>query len=813
MSNDDDTQYSYSDTQNLENNLQGLLQQYYSLQKQLNDITTSSTNTTNINSKNKNVFVNSVDDSATSTFLGGYQYQSTNLVNNGSQTFSRETCKKSAVNGGYKYFSLEQFDKTTNLSTCAIFNDISGDKISSGCTLNKSDNNYYGNNSTFALYETPQPPYAGTYTDNPSNHTMTAAPGTFTNSSNISINTNNFSNCYQYASSIYAKYFGLQNGNPTTGNATCYISNDWDSITQYGSPNTPTPHSYSPDEIIDSNNNILGGVNENAVYIDSINESSPNYLGCYNVDDSITLNSSTSIVPAPLPLGVKQTLISTPITSYNSIENISSLTGFSDDTANVLWNTPNFIINNDLTVPGDSVLIFTYTFNNSTTNTIAGIINTVAINYVQVFVNGIYVGFSNSWPTGPVTNINVTYIPGDNLIQCNVLTLNPPYEGFVLTSKNANTNSLLFNTASSGWNCYLPDNAGYSVNTCSKYANDNKYSFFGLINSPNISSAFGQTTSATQNFTSSQNTNMCYVGNNLSTFNSKGSNDGLLLIGKDYYGISNTGDGTTSTAAVYSADTSKEANNKLLNNIGYVDKDNNVSNYPDYMIKPSSNYNKVNNLISNGNDISKLQTNSSEECLTNCNKTTGCYGAVYENETKTCNLKTKGINGNINAYYKQGTDTYYNIPTIQSNSSSCPTNISPIDSVTWSKYTSTGVPMSSTTTCGFSNDTEPIIIQLTDLGKKIMIIVKILVERTKKNQNNNDDTIINIGINHKKINENIEKYNNIITEFQKYDENQPNINNMLNDTTLKLTSYTYNYNFWLIIALILIIIVIILFFM
>jgi hypothetical protein len=167
-----------------------------------------------------------------------------------SGTYTYGTCEQAAIDGGYKFFALQNVNPNTSQGYCAVSND----KISStsnGIAYSASGKtplwssktvNQTGNSASFdngslsvnnsngtAVFSSPNktpPPnnYIGCYKDKKS-RAMTA----YNNGKRPYTN----STCQQAAASIDATYYGLQSSN-TGQNAQCFTSNDLSASQKYG---------------------------------------------------------------------------------------------------------------------------------------------------------------------------------------------------------------------------------------------------------------------------------------------------------------------------------------------------------------------------------------------------------------------------------------------------------------------------------------------------------------------------------------------------------------------------------------------------
>jgi hypothetical protein len=99
--------------------------------------------------------------------------------------------------------------------------------------------------------------------------------------------------------------------------------------------------------------------------------------------------------------------------------------------------------------------------------------------------------------------------------------------------------------------------------------------------------------------------------------------------------------GNTNINAVYKMDNIGYQNN--LGNIGYVDKDAILHQYPSKMLGYSTEYAIYDNFDSGGNDIIQMKTNGIDGCKTECNKNDQCAGFVFEKGSNICYLKNSGM--------------------------------------------------------------------------------------------------------------------------------------------------------------------------
>lgn len=155
------------------------------------------------------------------------------FANNGSRTYTYETCKKAAVDGGFTLFGLQYYSGGSNgYAQCALSNDFSA-ATQYGQSNSQSTNGQgqtVGGGWANAIYSVQSNGnYIGCYNDNAESPAMTGANG---GSATFSVDT-----CQQYAIQNGYKYYGLQGGN--AGSSKCFVSNSLQASQKYGE-STPT---------------------------------------------------------------------------------------------------------------------------------------------------------------------------------------------------------------------------------------------------------------------------------------------------------------------------------------------------------------------------------------------------------------------------------------------------------------------------------------------------------------------------------------------------------------------------------------------
>lgn len=160
----------------LETNLAGLIQEYNLYQTQLQTATaqtdtaqTASTSSTTDSwvggggtYTSGNVYVNSVDKNAKSTYINTYTAISTTsppngtkIINSGNPNYTRQDCQNSALNSGYKYYGLQNYTTTNGVSgaSCILSQDVTNTFTTT--SANTGTCSTATNGDTIGLYTSP----------------------------------------------------------------------------------------------------------------------------------------------------------------------------------------------------------------------------------------------------------------------------------------------------------------------------------------------------------------------------------------------------------------------------------------------------------------------------------------------------------------------------------------------------------------------------------------------------------------------------------------------------------------------------------
>lgn len=180
----------------------------------------------------KNVFVDKLQDNPTTNFLGVYydnlETPLISFIDNGSESYTFNSCKNAAANYGYKYFSLQGVDPTNKnvqsvkcgLTNNAHYAEQYGLADKSPCEI-QNDGNTYGGLNCISIYQTSDEDNIGCFKNNTANPQMA-----------VLMQNTTYATCKDTAAGQGYAYFAL--GPKMDDGATCYASNSLSDATQPG---------------------------------------------------------------------------------------------------------------------------------------------------------------------------------------------------------------------------------------------------------------------------------------------------------------------------------------------------------------------------------------------------------------------------------------------------------------------------------------------------------------------------------------------------------------------------------------------------
>jgi hypothetical protein len=411
--------------------------------------------------------------------------------------------------------------------------------ISTASNYVNSTNTSLGKNIYVSnIVNNPVSEYLGIFNDSASNPAMTPVKD-----QNGNVIPMNYTECQQEAIQQSNLYFGLENLG--SSGAQCSISNDLSLSEQYGT--------VVPSCSTGSDGYIYATSGTNAIYENTPN--GPNYVGCYidsSTNPAMTMSGPNLSGPNFAPVYVAGTVGIGPWGGGGV---------FPDSTAQWIWYTADSQ-NNAPTISMPITLIYEYNYTGTNYTTVN--LNVACDNESTIYLNANEIGAANGGWGGAGYVIPITLAPGANYISAAVINQGGP-AGFLLTCMDS-TGSVLFNTNGS-WMyteipaaSLVPTGQNFSVATCQQYAQTAGYQYFGLQDGTNGSS-------------------LCYLSNNLNTATQYGEKVDSTVIDGNTYGGQNIN-------AIYQVLTPGYPNN--LGNVGYINDDGTLSQYPSSMINGNS---------------------------------------------------------------------------------------------------------------------------------------------------------------------------------------------------------------------------------
>ena len=260
----------------------------------------------------------------------------------------------------------------------------------------------------------------------------------------------------------------------------------------------------------------------------------------------------------------------------------------------------------------------------------------------------------------------------------------------------------------------------------------------------------------------------------------------------------NMGGGFGANAAY---DIGKTANPDNMGMLGYIDADSNLYTYPNTNQSYNNNYSTINNVNTDGNDVSGLAfVNATiDSCKSACNNSQECAGFVFDNTNKICYPKNSSM-------YPYGGDIYtlnnVDIYIRGKQPSTPPLGVSQttntIDSVTYQTYANKGAIGSEYGLAKASSTQKQQMQQLQTklnlLSKQISDLTTNFQEGTYSAQKQSQENVTGIDDYLKDLTTTNDKSKVVAGETS------GNIQNILKDSDIVVLQKNYNYLFWSILA-------------
>ena len=218
-----------------------------------------------------------------------------------------------------------------------------------------------------------------------------------------------------------------------------------------------------------------------------------------------------------------------------------------------------------------------------------------------------------------------------------------------------------------------------------------------------------------------------------------------------------------------------------------------------------------------GNDILLKNDSNVDECTSLCNSRDDCAGfGIVTNPDNSidCWLKNNGMYSPSNPtglkMYYPDTDLYVRNPLIN-NSASCSKNIENIDSIEWQKYNNSGIEMMPSTLCGLQNATHSDLVSTSDKQQQLGVVAQQIVNKINKLSSLNSNMNSQMKVDESVLANNLTLYNKISNQYQYVkNDGSNNINGILDDSKIIVSSENYNYIFWGCLAMVFLIVIFVL---
>lgn len=268
--------------------------------------------------------------------------------------------------------------------------------------------------------------------------------------------------------------------------------------------------------------------------------------------------------------------------------------------------------------------------------------------------------------------------------------------------------------------------------------------------------------------------------------------------------------------AVYELD--KQGDPSVMGKVGYLNGIGMINEYPSSMINNDTRtipekkqYKMMMDFDSAGNDIRNFEFTDKTECETACNNDTSCGGFVINGAQ--CILKNVNMypNSEKQEYIGSGYELHYLIhPPQVNNNESCSKKLIGVDSNTWNDYKK-GQSMTSDTTCGLKKKITPQEIESEKLRERLAELADKILETNSNLESLGVQMNYQMGIDKKVLDNNMEQYKKVSKKYNAYTgPGMRNINGIVNDSKITVSSNNSVYILWSILAIVFIIITILL---
>lgn len=307
--------------------------------------------------------------------------------------------------------------------------------------------------------------------------------------------------------------------------------------------------------------------------------------------------------------------------------------------------------------------------------------------------------------------------------------------------------------------------------------------------------------------------NWVNIGATLAKGDFIGSNDGSIYLIMQYDGnlVLNTSSTSINCKALSNGimggginanalnELNQVGNPSLIGNVGYIDENSVLYNYGPNNMSLSNEYIEMKGFDSPDNSIpsSTFGNATLNACKTSCNNNRNCYGFVYDNETKVCNLKNQFMYPKGKKTPAPLKDLYMRKPNIINRPVGISDKISNVDSIKYKNYVSAGKQVNNTIGLGFRNATTLERQQVENLKTRLDLIANKIKELGGKLHIDELDVRKQSLINTSSLVNYMNETKNNTSMIKNFNTSMDNI---LKDSDITLLHENYNYLFWSILA-------------
>jgi len=277
--------------------------------------------------------------------------------------------------------------------------------------------------------------------------------------------------------------------------------------------------------------------------------------------------------------------------------------------------------------------------------------------------------------------------------------------------------------------------------------------------------------------------------------------------------------------AIYKLDEMGDRN--ALGKMGYIDSNSMLREYPDSMLKYSTNYEIYNGYDSWGNDITNTTVSDQTSCQDECSNNAECAGYVYQPTTSTCWIKNNQIYPRGPITPNAGLILAVREPTVNG-TSNCSTEVANIDTIQYDKYLK-GQNMAPDTICNSKIVSPEDQSKLVDIQNQLAAVSQEIATKMESLYQQNNNIYDDMNMNSSEFNQKLARYKTTTQkikralEMEGLNQNQKNINGnnkegmknrnykeglltmndatgMLSDSDLSVLSGNYSYILWSILA-------------